>query len=237
MSYRLARFLINLIVNLIAKVEIVGFENVQSLLKSPALVVSNHLGRLDAVLVFRFLDRSDICMLVAEKYQKVALFRWFVKALNAVWVDRYNADLGAMRVALNRLKAGQVLVMAPEGTRSQTGALIEGRSGASYLAARSGVPVIPVGIVGSEDRVVLANLRRLRRSPITVRVGKPFWLPPLKAGQREDQLKQYTDEMMCQIAALLPPEYRGVYADHPRLKEILQGIERPLPEAWREPSL
>jgi 1-acyl-sn-glycerol-3-phosphate acyltransferase len=121
------------------------------------------------------------------------------------------------------LKEGHVLVIAPEGTRSQTGALIEGRSGASYLAAQSGVPVIPVGIHGSEDQVVGANLRRLRRTTIIARVGKPFQLPPLKRGQREQALQAYTDEIMCQIAALLPPEYRGVYADHPRLMEILDG--------------
>lgn len=230
MLYRFARFIIKLIVRLVADVKVEGFENVESLLKSPAIVVSNHLGRLDAVLGYYFLDRSDITMLVAEKYQKVALFRWFVRALNAVWVDRYNADLGAMRAAMNRLKAGHVLFLAPEGTRSQTGALIEGRSGASYLAARTGVPVVPVGVIGSEDKLVMANLRRLRRTKILVRIGKPFTLPPLKGDQRDRLLKEYTDEMMCRIAALLPPQYRGVYANHPRLQEILSAESRPILE-------
>jgi 1-acyl-sn-glycerol-3-phosphate acyltransferase len=226
MTYRLARFIIHLIVNMVTRVRIEGYENVVPLLHAPAIVVSNHLGRLDAVLVYSFLDRRDVTMLVAEKYHKVALFRWFVRVLNAVWVDRYNADLGAMRTALQRLKEGHVLVLAPEGTRSNTGALIEGRSGSSYLASRSGVPVVPVGVTGSEDRAVLASLRRLRRAQICVRIGKPFQLPPLKANQREKALKEYTDEIMCQIAALLPPEYRGVYANHPRLGELLATEEQ-----------
>ena len=225
MTYHLAQFLIHLIVKLISVVKIEGYEHILPFLHSPAIVVSNHLGRLDAVLVYYFLDRRDVTMLVAEKYHEVPLFRWFVKALDAVWVDRYNADFGAMRIALNRLKAGHVLVLAPEGTRSHTGALIEGRSGSSYLAARSGVPVFPVGITGSEDSMVFAGLRKLRRARILVKVGKPFYLPPIKNGQREQVLKEYTDEIMCQIAALLPTEYRGVYANHPRLKELL--LEEP----------
>jgi 1-acyl-sn-glycerol-3-phosphate acyltransferase len=69
---------------------------------------------------------------------------------------------------------------------------------------------------------VIDNLRHLRRSRITVTAGPPFMLPPLPARDRDAALKQDTDEIMCRIAALIPPEYRGVYADHPRLKELLQ---------------
>jgi 1-acyl-sn-glycerol-3-phosphate acyltransferase len=220
MSYRFARFLVRLILILVARLELHGYENVAGL-DEAALVVSNHLGRLDVALVYHYLDRQDILVLVAEKYQKVAWIRWFVKALGAVFVDRFNADLNTMRIALNHLKQGKVLVLAPEGTRSPTGALIEGRSGASYLAARSGVWVVPIAIYGSEDKAVLQAFRHLRRAHITATVGKPFKFPPLPASNREETLQAYTDEMMCQIAILLPEKYRGVYADHPRLKELL----------------
>jgi 1-acyl-sn-glycerol-3-phosphate acyltransferase len=91
----------------------------------------------------------------------------------------------------------------------------------SYLAARSGFPVFPVAITGTEDKVILANLIRLRKSPITLTAGKPFTLPPLPSKDRGEALQRYTDEIMCQIAAILPERYRGVYADHPRLKELL----------------
>jgi 1-acyl-sn-glycerol-3-phosphate acyltransferase len=185
------------------------------------IVVSNHLGRLDVAFVYYYLNRRDVTVLVAEKYQKSGLFRWGVKALNAVWVDRYNADLVAMRECLNRLKAGHILVMAPEGTRSESGMLIEGRSGASYLAAKSGAWIVPVGVTGTEDALVKANLRRLRRSKVVIRTGEPFKLPPVPRENREAVLEQYTDEMMCRIAALLPPSYRGYYAEHPRLQELL----------------
>jgi 1-acyl-sn-glycerol-3-phosphate acyltransferase len=126
-----------------------------------------------------------------------------------------------MREAMKRLKKGGILVMAPEGTRSPTGALIEGRAGSGYLAAKTGVPIVPVGVTGSEDKVVFPRLRHFRRAIIVARVGKPFTLPPLKGEGREAAMQRDTDEIMCRIAALLPPACRGVYTDHPRLKELL----------------
>jgi 1-acyl-sn-glycerol-3-phosphate acyltransferase len=111
--------------------------------------------------------------------------------------------------------------MSPEGTRSPTGGLLEGRPGAAYLAAKSGLPVVPVAEYGGEDAKVIERLRRFRRMEIHIQVGEPFILPPLPARNREAVLQEYTDEIMCRIAALLPPAYHGVYADHPRLKELL----------------
>jgi hypothetical protein len=110
---------------------------------------------------------------------------------------------------------GKNLVIAPEGTRSRTGALIEGKPGVSYLATRLGEPIVPVAITGTEDKVIFGNLKRLRRSHITLTAGTAFNLPPLPRQNREEILKQYTDEIMCRIAALLPEKHRGVYKDHP----------------------
>lgn len=219
----IVRLLVRFIFRLVAPVEVQGKIN---LIPSGAFVgVSNHTGVLDPALVYYFLDRKDITMLVAEKYQNYAIFRWLVRQLDSIFVDRFNADLGAMRVALARLRQGGVLVIAPEGTRSKTGALVEGQPGASYLAARTGVPIVPAGIIGTRDRDILGHLRRFRRPDITVQVGEPFTLPPLKGKERDAAIQVYTDEIMCRIAALLPPDYRGVYADHPRLIELLSAEE------------
>jgi 1-acyl-sn-glycerol-3-phosphate acyltransferase len=218
-AHRFAQWFIRLIVRLVARVEVFGMEKAN--ISEGIIVASNHLGRLDAVLIYNFLDRQDVVMMVAEKYRKYALIRWFVKALNAMWVDRFNADLGAMRAALGVLKKKGVLVMAPEGTRSRSEVLIQGRAGASYLASKTGAWVIPVGVAGTEDKKVVAQLKKLRRARITVKVGDPFKLPPVKGEDREEQLQQNTDEIMCRIALLLPPSYWGFYTDHPRLKELL----------------
>lgn len=224
MNYSFTRFLVNLFTRISTHIEVEGMENWPQ--SGGFIIVSNHLGRLDVVLVYAFLKRPDITVMVAEKYRKYAIFRWLVKKLDAIWVDRYNADLNAMRAALNRLKQGGVLVVAPEGTRSRSEALIEARPGSSYLAAKAGVPVVPVALAGTEDRIVVEGLKHLRRPRIHVRIGKPFMLPSLRNQDRDATLKIYTDEMMCRIAALLPPNYRGFYANHPRTLELLQEAEK-----------
>jgi 1-acyl-sn-glycerol-3-phosphate acyltransferase len=221
MGSYLARWLVHLLFRLIARVTLHGGERIPA--SGAYIIASNHIGRLDAPLVYYLLDRQDVIMMVAEKYRQSAFYRWFVKQLDAIWVDRFNADLGALRTTLSRLKQGQVLVMAPEGTRSKTGKLNYAHPGASYLAVKAGVPILPVGLVGTEDRRVVQRLKRLQRLDIHLYVGEPFHLPPLKGGDREEALQADTDEIMCRIAALLPPAARGVYADHPRLQELLQA--------------
>lgn len=221
MTYRFARFIIRLVMRLIASIQVQGLDKID--LNQSCIIASNHLGRLDAALVYVFIDRQDLLLLVAEKYKNSRIWRFFVRSLNLLFVDRFNADLTALRACLNFLNKGGVVFLAPEGTRSPTASLQAGRAGTGFLAWKAGVPVIPVGVSGSEDRVVFPNLRRLRRSKITVRVGAPIPPPVIDArgAEREAALDQYTTEVMCQIAALLPPSYRGVYAEHPRLGEIL----------------
>jgi 1-acyl-sn-glycerol-3-phosphate acyltransferase len=221
MTRKLAHFLMHLFVRLAMHVEIVGLENIPQ--QGGCIITPNHLGRLDVPLGYVFLNRNDIIMMVSEKYHKYGIIRWFVKNLDAMWVDRFNADFKALREALNRLKRGGVLVIAPEGTRSKTEALLEAKPGSSFLAVKAGVPIVPVGVTGTEDRLVVQQFKRLRRPQIHVRIGKPFTLPPIKGPEREQAIQSYTDEIMCRIAALLPPEKRGFYANHPRTLELLSG--------------
>jgi len=169
------------------------------------------------------LKRWDIFVMIGEKWEKVGLFRWASKYLNLIFIDRFNPDIKTLRKVIALMEKNNILVIAPEGTRSRSGALIEAKPGVSYLAAKLNRPIIPVAITGTEDKVLLANLKRLRRSHITVTAGPTFTLPPLPRENRDEALKRDTDEIMCQIAALLPEKYRGVYADHPRLKELLQN--------------
>ncbi len=215
---RFVRSLIRFLINLIADVEISGYEYLP---EGSFVIASNHLGFLDVLMLFYAIDRPDMFIPVAEKWEKVALFRWLSKPLNLVFIDRFNPDVKALRKILRLMEAGNILVIAPEGTRSRTETMAEGKPGVAYLAARLGRPIVPVGLYGTEDRKVLENLKHLRRSKIVVRAGPPFSLPPLPARDRDQALRAYTDEIMCRIAALLPEKYRGVYRDHPRLKELV----------------
>jgi 1-acyl-sn-glycerol-3-phosphate acyltransferase len=224
---RLIRGIARLVLRLIGRITIIGNINYPS---GGYIMTGNHVGRLEAFLVILLADRDDIILILAEKYKQYAIWRYFADKVDAIWINRFDADFGALRAVLKRLENGEVLAVAPEGTRSPTEALLPGKPGAAYLAARSNLPVIPVGIVGTEDRVVKQRLRRLQRLDITARVGTPYRLPPMPKSGRDAWLRAQTDEMMCHIAALLPPDHRGVYADHPRLIELLREQGSPFPE-------
>ncbi len=219
MNTKFLRWLISIIVSITCKVELFGEENIPP--SGGFIVVSNHLGRLDVFLVYKLLKRNDIIMGVAEKYQKYALYRYAAKSLDAIWVDRYNVDFVALRKIIKRLNKGGVLVIAPEGTRSPKESLIYGKSGAAYLAVKTNLPILPVGVTGTEDRIVKNNLKKFRKSKVSIQVGKMFTLPPMKRENHSEKLADYSDEIMCRIAYLLPKKYRGVYANHPRLEELL----------------
>jgi 1-acyl-sn-glycerol-3-phosphate acyltransferase len=219
MIYSLIRFLIRWLTPVVMNLDVHGKENLPA--SGAYIAAANHLGVLDPLLVYYLLDRQDIILIIAEKHGKYAFTRWLVRNLDAIYIDRFNADMAVMREVLRRLRKGGVLVIAPEGTRSRSGGLLEGRQGTSFLAAKTGVPIIPVGATGTEDRLFLGNLKRLRRTPVRVRIGEPFSLPQLPTEGRELALQADTTEIMCRIAALLPAENRGVYADHPRLQELL----------------
>jgi len=205
---------------LFTRLDIKGMENLPA--EGGYIAAANHLGYLDVGIVYLLLNRRDIILIVAEKYRRFAFTRWLVKVLGCIWVERFNADFHAVRAVLKRLHNGGVLVISPEGTRSKTGALIEGKAGSGYLAAKAGLPVLPVAVAGTEDSRAIPQLLRFQRVQIRLRVGKAFTLPPLEGRKDRDRiLQEYADETMCRIAALLPPEYRGVYAEHPRLFELL----------------
>jgi 1-acyl-sn-glycerol-3-phosphate acyltransferase len=213
------RWLIRRIFNLIARVDVSGYENLPK--DSSFVIATNHLGFVDVPIAYYALDNWDMFVLIGEKWQDIKLFRWIGKYFNFIFIDRFNPDLKALRKVIALMEENNILVIAPEGTRSRTGALIEAKPGVSYLASRLGRPIVPVALIGTEDKNVFGNLKRLRRSHITIKAGPAFTLPPLPRENRDEALKQYTDEIMCHIAALLPERYRGFYADHPRLKELL----------------
>jgi len=114
------------------------------------------------------------------------------------------------------------MVIAPEGTRSKTEALQEAKLGAAFLAGRSGYPILPVALTGTEDRLIVQNLKRFRRTKIVARGGELFRIDIPRGKGRDEALRTATDEIMCRIAVQLPEKYRGYYANHPRLKELLE---------------
>ncbi len=221
MRLKFTRFLIRLLMRLLTHTELHGIENLPA--SGNFIIASNHLGLVDAFIPFYFLNNNNLVVLVGEKWEKVALMRWLGHQLNFIFVDRFNPDLKAIRKVIERMRAGEVLVITPEGTRSKIGDLLEGKPGVSYLAAKLSFPILPVG----DQRHVRSNfLRPVEALPPPSHQHQcraKFYLPrlPSEGQSRDEALKFDTDEIMCRIAALIPPEQRGFYAEHPRLKELL----------------
>ena len=215
------RWTLRRLLDMVARIEIRGFENLPE--DGAFIIATNHLGMIDATLLYYAIDRWDVFVPVAEKWERSGFLRWLGKYLNFVFVDRFNPDLKAMRQMIALMEKGHTLVIAPEGTRSPVGSMIEGRPGAGYLAAKLQRPIVPIGLSGTEDRNIFGNLRRLKRSEVLINAGKPFVLPAFSNRDRGTALKEYTDEIMCRIATLIPERYRGVYAHHPRLQQLISA--------------
>ncbi len=212
-------WLIRFIINLIAKVKASGYENLPE--KGGFVIAVNHLGFLDAPMAYYALNNWNLFIPVAEKWEESAILRWLGKYLNAIFIDRFNPDLKSMREMIKRMEEGQTLVIAPEGTRARDEKMAQGKPGVAYLASKMGWTIVPVAISGTEDRMVIQNLKKFRRSSIRLIAGTSFTLPPFPKENRDERLQEYTDEIMCRIAVLLPEHNRGYYAEHPRLKELL----------------
>lgn len=219
MKRTIIRVVLSFLFHLLTRIEVRGLENIPA--SGGCILCTNHLSSLDAAFAFIYLKRDDATGLAGDTHQQNPLFNWLLTAVNVIWINREELDMRALRTATEYLKDGHILGIAPEGTRSRTHAMIQAKTGIAYLADKACVPIVPMAVTGTDKAV--AQLKRLRRQRITLTVGKPIFLRPVDRKNRDRDLQRNTDEIMCQIAAMLPEHYRGVYADHPRLKEILSG--------------
>ena len=150
-------------------------------------------------------------LLLTVKSETEFIVGELMNALGAIWVRRGEVDRESLRSALEVLKAGGVIGMSPEGTRSRTGGLLEGKIGAAYLASRADAPLVPVALAGTE--IGLPSVFRLTRPRLTVTIGKPFCLPGASPRADRSQLQAHTGLIMRTLAAMLPEKLRGAYRD------------------------
>jgi 1-acyl-sn-glycerol-3-phosphate acyltransferase len=204
---RFIKMVCRLLVFFCTRCAVRGLENYPA--GGPALVVINHLGDPDAVVVLAALP--DFPEPIGKiELRSIRLLRWVTDALGVIWVHRGRADRRALAAALDAFRQGRRVIIAPEGRESLTGALEQGTEGAAFLAYRSGVSVVPVTLTGTENWRVYGHLRKLKRAQVTLTVGRPFALPPQAQGSTA--LAEGTRQIMEMLACQLPPEYRGVYS-------------------------
>ncbi|MFW6126392.1 MAG: lysophospholipid acyltransferase family protein [Chloroflexota bacterium] len=197
-----------LILRLFTRRVVRGVENVPP--EGPIIVVSNHLNLADPPLLAASIPRRIVFMAKEESFRH-PLQGPVVRGFGAFPVRRGQLDRRALRSALRVLDEGLALGMFPEGRRSQSAQLQPGRSGTALVALRSGTPILPIGVTGTEGILGPALLFGRRR--ITVNIGQPFTLPPVDGRLTKAELTSAMYVIMGRVAELLPQEYRGHYAD------------------------
>ena len=212
-TMKLLRWLIYIVIkvglSLLCRVGAQGLGQVPA--RGPLILISNHTGSLEIPMLMGWLYPRPLTGWAKIETWDNSFKAWLFDVWGAIPVRRGEADMTALRAALEKLEEGYIFGVAPEGTRNKTGKLLRAHPGAVTLALRSNAPILPIAHWGGEK--FLSNLKRLRRTDFAMRVGKPFTLNTNGDRITRESRQQVVDEMMYQLAALLPEEYRGEYGD------------------------
>ena len=178
--------------------------------KGPYIVAMNHINFLEVPMIFTLLLPRKVHGIAKKETWDNKFIGWLATQWKSISVDRENISIGTFRKAKEYLARDRILIIAPEGTRSHDGKLAKAHPGIISMAVKSDVPIYPVVHFGGEK--FWEYFRKLKRTPVTFKVGKPL---RIKAGLKLNQKKrqEIIDQVMYQLAALLPEEYRGYYHD------------------------
>jgi 1-acyl-sn-glycerol-3-phosphate acyltransferase len=201
------RLLARLLIALLTNSEVRGLEHAP---RGSALYVTNHLGDADTAVVLSALPFASETLAKIDLLVEFPVLWRLMDWYGVIWLHRGRVDRRALDLAVQTLREGRSLVIAPEGRYTLTGGLERGTGGASLVAMRAGVPVVPLALTGTQNGSVYSSLRRLRRPHLTLTVGEPFRLDDWDEDPRS--LRLATQLIMERIAQLLPDEYRGAYA-------------------------
>lgn len=206
--YHAWRYLLRAAVPFLTQIEVSGLEHIPD--EGPAILVSNHISLADPPILIAYVKRHIHFFIKVELLDSL-LFRLILPPGEPIPVHRGKVDRVALRKAEAILKAGGILGIYPEGTRNQSGETQEGRSGAIFLAHRTGSMIVPIAISGTEG-IFRPGFPWFRRARVRMTIGEPFRLADLGAAASDDR-EALASALMARVAALLPARYRGVYAE------------------------
>ena len=204
---------------LLVRLQVNGRENIPA--KGPYLVVLNHTSAVDTPVLLLTFPLMKWRFFAVEKWKHHPIFGPIMSWLGAIYVERDEMDRDKLRAALHAIEQGTVFGLAPEGTRSKSGKMMAAKDGAAYLALRTQIPILPVGLVNCD--VLFDNFKQLKTTHLVVNIGEPFCLPDADQRVRAKDLPAYTHYIMAHIAAQLPERYHGAYADSLAVDALLRG--------------
>ena len=214
---RIMRPLFRGVFHLLGRVKLEGLENIPK--SGGYMVAVNHISLFEVPFMAAFWPQVLEFIGAADVWTRPGV-SLIVRLYYGVQVRRGEFDRQVMKKALQVLDSGRPLMIAPEGGRSHTPGMQQGKPGVAYLVNKAQVPVVPVGIYGSTEDF-LSRALRLQRPRLEMYVGKPLQLPPLRGrgAARRAMRQRNTDLIMAHIAKLLPPDYRGVYSNYQQILE------------------
>ena len=209
---------------LIGLFHVVGKENIP--LSGPLIVCSNHSATLDPPLVPAFVPRGDTWNMAKSEYFRRPISNWLFRSYHAFPVVRHTADRAALKRTFDILKAGEALVIYPEGTRIESGKLAIPEPGAGFIAQKVGCPVLPVALTGTRA-CLPKGAKWPRRVRVTMTFGKPFVVATRRADGTKVSHQEASDAIMVEIAKMLPAEQRGAFSDLEAIRARLGGVAVP----------
>ncbi|HSB65201.1 MAG TPA: lysophospholipid acyltransferase family protein [Anaerolineales bacterium] len=212
---RIARWIFRpvfrLVFHLLSEIKIIGLENVPG--SGAYLIAINHVSTYEPPFVLAFWPTAPEGAGAIEIWERPGQ-AILVRIYHGIPIHRGEFDRLALESIINVLNSGHPLLIAPEGGRTHDLGMRRALPGVAYLVEKTGVPVVPVGVVGATDDF-FARALRFKRPRLEMRIGQPFHLPAVegRGAERREALQANADQIMQAIAALVPSEYHGVYRD------------------------
>ena len=209
----LINFIIRVYTRLACRIDAPDLQTIP--MQGPLIVISNHTGQIEVPLIFAHLQPRKLTGWAKVEAWDNKFLNWVFGVWGLIPVRRGEADMHALKAALRALEKGLILGIAPEGNRNYNGILKRALPGAVVIALHANAPIIPVAHWGGE--VFMNNLKHFKRTDFHIRVGEPFKINVNGAKVTAEMRQQIVDEMMVQIAKMMPEEYRGEYTEMSKL--------------------
>jgi len=214
-------YFLKCLIRMAVQVEDKELANIPS--RGPLIVIANHINFIEVPLMYSHLYPRPLTGWAKVETWKNPFFAWLFNIYKAIPIRRGESDLRALNAALDAIKEGMIIAISPEGTRSYVGQLQQGKPGVVLLALRSKAPIQPAAYYGGE--LLWKKILRLRRLHFFINVGHPFTIDTHGEALSRNVRQEITDEIMFQLAALLPPDYRGYYCDLSQARETYLCFE------------
>jgi len=200
-----------------ARLDVEGLENLNCDFKRPYLFICNHLSNSDGLLLNKVLEKEKIIFIAGKKLESNSLTNLGFKIVRSIPILPNSPDKDAIKRVIGVIKEGNSILIFPEGTRSRTGKMLEGKKGILLFAKLTDAPIVPIGIWGTEKLMPIKedmSQEVFYDADINIKIGKVFHLPPKSDEETKDHWEtNCLNYIMMRIAELLPKEYRGFYDD------------------------